>query len=68
VAEVLANRQRLSSAPAGPYSQGTAQSGGTVKVEIEHKNAPEGTKTRIKSEGNVQASSRIAYSGVGAIA
>lgn len=68
VAEVLANRQRLSSAPAGPYSQGTAQSGGTVKVEIEHKNAPEGTKTRIKSEGSVQASSRIAYSGVGAIA
>lgn len=63
VADVIANSP---SAPAGPYSQGAAQSGGTVKVEIEHKNAPNGLKTKVKSEGNVQASSRIAYSGVGA--
>jgi len=63
VADVIANRLP---APAGPYSQGAAQSGGTVKVEIEHKNAPDGLKTKVKSEGNVQASSRIAYSGVGA--
>ncbi|WP_248769132.1 lytic transglycosylase domain-containing protein [Pseudomonas sp. MWU12-2345] len=57
------------SAPQGPYTQGAQQaSGGVVKVEIEHKNTPEGTKTKVKSVGNVQASSRIAYSGVGAIA
>lgn len=57
-------------APQGPYTQGAAQpgGGGTVKVEIEHKNAPEGLKTTVKSEGNTQASSRIAYSGVGGIA
>ena len=57
-------------APEGPYTQGAAQasSNGSVKVEIEHKNAPEGLKTKVKSDGNVQASSRIAYSGLGAIA
>lgn len=70
VAEVIANRVPAPSpAPAGPYSQGGAQqNGGSVKVEIEHKNAPEGLKTKVKSDGNVQASSRIAYSGMGAIA
>ncbi|WP_338571977.1 phage tail tip lysozyme [Pseudomonas canadensis] len=70
VAEVIANRVPApSSAPAGPYSQGAAQqNGGSVKVEIEHKNAPEGLKTKVKTDGNVQASSRIAYSGMGAIA
>jgi len=70
VAEVIANRVPAPSpAPAGPYSQGAAQqNGGSVKVEIEHKNAPEGLKTKVKSDGNVQASSRIAYSGMGAIA
>ena len=70
VAEVIANRGPAPSpAPAGPYSQGAAQqNGGSVKVEIEHKNAPEGLKTKVKSDGNVQASSRIAYSGMGAIA
>lgn len=59
-----------SAAPQGPYTQGAAQpgGGGTVKVEIEHKNAPEGLKTTVKAEGNTQASSRIAYSGVGGIA
>ncbi|WP_110947413.1 phage tail tip lysozyme [Pseudomonas bohemica] len=56
-------------APQGPYSQGaTGGEGGTVKVEIQHKNAPEGTKTKVETSGNVQASSRIAHSGVGAIA
>ncbi|MCO7569367.1 lytic transglycosylase domain-containing protein [Pseudomonas chlororaphis] len=56
-------------APQGPYTQGAVQpGGGTVKVEIEHKNAPDGTKTKVQSAGNVQASSRVAYSGVGAIA
>lgn len=71
VAEVIANRPLSppAQAPAGPYSQGAAQpGGGTVKVEIEHKNAPEGLKTKVKSDGNVQASSRIAYSGMGAVA
>ncbi|MEA9997049.1 MULTISPECIES: phage tail tip lysozyme [unclassified Pseudomonas] len=65
----------LSAAPAGPYTkpadageQGSGGSNGTVKVEIEHKNMPEGTKVNVKTEGNVQASSRIAYSGVGSIA
>lgn len=57
-------------APEGPYTQGAAQgaTNGSVKVEIEHKNAPEGLKTKVKSDGNVQASSRIAYSGMGAVA
>ncbi|MFA7942065.1 phage tail tip lysozyme [Pseudomonas brenneri] len=70
VADVIANRMAAPApAPAGPYSQGAAQqTGGSVKVEIEHKNAPEGLKTKVKSDGNVQASSRIAYSGMGAIA
>jgi len=70
LADVIANRVPAPSpAPAGPYSQGAAQqNGGSVKVEIEHKNAPEGLKTKVKSDGNVQASSRIAYSGMGAIA
>lgn len=73
----LANQLTLPAlAPAGPYSKpadangaaGAAGPTGTVKVEIEHKNLPEGTKVNVKSEGNVQASSRIAYSGVGSIA
>lgn len=70
VAEVIANRVPAPvPAPAGPYSEGAAkQNGGSVKVEIEHKNAPEGLKTKVKSDGNVQATSRIAYSGMGAIA
>ena len=70
VAEVIANRVPAPSpAPAGPYSQGAAQqNGGSVKVEIEHKNAPEDLKTKVKTDGNVQATSRIAYSGMGAIA
>jgi len=59
---------RAVAAPQGPVTSNTEQGGGTVKVEIEHKNAPEGTKVNVKSEGNVQASSRIAYSGVGSIA
>lgn len=70
LADIIANRVPAPSpAPAGPYSQGAAQqNGGSVKVEIEHKNAPDGLKTKVKSDGNVQASSRIAYSGMGAIA
>lgn len=70
VADVIANRLPVPApAPAGPYSQGAAQqNGGSVKVDIELKNAPEGSKTKVKSDGNVQASSRIAYSGMGAIA
>lgn len=57
-------------APEGPYTQGAAQAStnGSVKVEIEHKNAPEGMKTKVKSDGNVQASSRVAYTGMGAVA
>lgn len=64
-------------APAGPYTKpadaggGSADAGGTggtVKVEIEHKNLPEGTKVSVKAQGNVEASSRIAHSGVGNIA
>jgi hypothetical protein len=64
-------------APAGPYtkpadpgvgSADTGGTGGTVKVEIEHKNLPEGTKVSVKAQGNVEASSRIAHSGVGNIA
>ncbi|MGY2681676.1 phage tail tip lysozyme [Pseudomonas tolaasii] len=57
-------------APDGPYTQGAAQAStnGSVKVEIEHKNAPEGMKTKVKSDGNVQASSRVAYTGMGAVA
>ena len=68
--------QLAAPAPAGPYTRSATQDtagsagagGGTVKVEIEHKNAPEGTKTKVETKGNVQASSRIARSGVGAIA
>jgi hypothetical protein len=56
-------------APQGPYSQGASPAGGgKVHVEVEIKGAPEGTKVQVKTEGNTQASSRIAYSGVGAIA
>jgi len=73
----LANQLDLPQlAPTGPYtkpadpSDGAAagNTGGTVKVEIEHKNMPEGTKVNVKADGNVQASSRIAHSGVGNIA
>ena len=70
------NLPPLSAAPAGPYAKpadasaapGAGGTAGIVKVEIEHKNMPEGTKVNVKTEGDVQASSRIAYSGVGSIA
>ena len=70
ISKVKAGMAAPVEAPSGPYTQGAAQAapGGTVKVEIEHRNAPEGIKTKVKSDGNVQTSSRIAYSGVGAIA
>jgi hypothetical protein len=69
------NLPPLTAAPAGPYAKpadpngapGAGGTTGTVKVEIEHKNMPEGTKVNVKSEGNVQASSRISHSGVGSI-
>lgn len=70
ISKVKAGMAAPVEAPSGPYTQGAAQAapGGTVKVEIEHRNAPEGLKTKVKSDGNVQTSSRIAWSGVGAIA
>lgn len=70
ISKVKAGMSAPSEVPSGPYTQGAAQpgGGGTVKVEIEHKNAPEGMKTTVKSEGNAQATSRVAYSGVGGIA
>ncbi|MCF6763842.1 phage tail tip lysozyme [Pseudomonas fragi] len=58
----------LSKAPEGPYSSGVQNQGGKVQVNIEHANAPEGMKVNAKAEGNVEVSSRVAYSGVGAIA
>lgn len=55
-------------APAGPYAQGAAKSEESkIHVEVELKNAPEGTKAKVKSEGPAQASSRVGYSGVGVI-
>ena len=58
----------LSKAPEGPYSSGVQNQGGKVQVNIEHANAPEGMKVSSKAEGKVEVSSRVAYSGVGAIA
>ena len=58
----------LNKAPEGPYSGGVQNQGGKVQVNIEHANAPEGMKVNAKAEGNVEVSSRVAYSGVGAIA
>ncbi|MBB4863354.1 hypothetical protein HNP46_002201 [Pseudomonas nitritireducens] len=56
-------------APQGPISSGAVQvQESKVHVEVELKNAPEGTKAQVKTQGNAQATSRIAYSGVGAIA
>lgn len=53
-------------APEGPYSAGGAKDG-VVKVEVELKNAPAGTRAKAKAEGNAVASQpRIGYSGVGA--
>lgn len=57
-----------SAAPVGPYSNGVQNQGGKVQVNIEHANAPEGMKVNAKAEGNVEVSSRVSYSGVGAIA
>ena len=58
----------LSKAPEGPYSSGAQNQGGKVQVNIEHANAPEGMKVNAKAEGKVEVTSRVAYSGVGAIA
>jgi len=54
-------------APKGPYNMGNVPgpTNGKVKVEVELKGATEGTKVSVQSEGNVQGSSRIAYTGVG---
>lgn len=52
-------------------TQGAAQgagSGGKIQVDVNLKGAPEGTTAKVKAQGNTQASSRIAYNGVGAIA
>ncbi|KTT24267.1 hypothetical protein SB14R_10510 [Pseudomonas oryzihabitans] len=56
-------------APAGPYSQGAGKvENSKIQLEIEMKNAPEGTKAKVKSaEGPAQVSSRVGYSGVGAL-
>ncbi|PMQ04158.1 hypothetical protein DyAD56_15835 [Dyella sp. AD56] len=65
------------SAPAGPYaagspnadSAGASQVNGRVHVEVTLPNAPPGTQAKVKStDGSVTASTRIGYSGVGAIA
>lgn len=58
----------INKAPEGPYSGGAQNQSGKVQVNIEHANAPEGMKVNAKAEGNVEVSSRVAYSGVGAIA
>lgn len=58
----------INKAPEGPYSNGAQNQGGKVQVNIEHANAPEGMKVNAKAEGNVEVSSRVSYSGVGAIA
>jgi hypothetical protein len=53
-------------APQGPITSNTAEpANGKLHLEIAHVNAPEGTKSRLKDEGNFLASSRISYSGVG---
>nr|WP_314638133.1 phage tail tip lysozyme [uncultured Pseudomonas sp.] len=54
-------------APKGPYNMGNVPgpTNGKVKVEVDLKGATEGTKVSVQSEGNVQGSSRIAYTGVG---
>lgn len=53
-------------APRGPISSNTTDpASGKLHLEIAHVNAPEGTKSRLKDEGNILASSRISYSGVG---
>lgn len=53
-------------APQGPITSNTAEPvNGKLHLEIAHVNAPEGTKSRLKDEGNILASSRISYSGVG---
>jgi hypothetical protein len=53
-------------APQGPITSNTAEpANGKLHLEIAHINAPEGTKSRLKDEGNFLASSRISYSGVG---
>lgn len=53
-------------APQGPITSNTAEPvNGKLHLEIAHVNAPEGTKSRLKDEGNFLASSRISYSGVG---
>lgn len=54
-------------APAGPYSQGAKVDDSKIHVEVELKGAPEGTKAKVKSEGPAQVSSRVGYSGVGAV-
>lgn len=55
-------------APAGPYTKGAAKAEESkIHVEVELKGAPEGTKAKVKSEGPAQASSRVGYSGVGAV-
>ena len=59
-----------SGAPQGPYSQAAPQvsGGGKVQVEVTIAGAPEGTKATVKAQGNAQATSRVAYTGVGGIA
>ena len=53
--------------PDGPYSSGAAAKDGSVKVEVELKNAPAGTTASAKTKGNASAAPvRIGYSGVGA--
>lgn len=53
--------------PDGPYSSGAAAKDGSVKVEVELKNAPAGTTATAKTKGNASAAPvRIGYSGVGA--
>ncbi|MEO8641762.1 lytic transglycosylase domain-containing protein [Pseudomonas sp.] len=68
ISKVKAGMAAPTEAPSGPYTQGAAQgggSGGKVQVDVNLKGAPEGTTATVESQGNTQASSRIAYTGVG---
>lgn len=56
-------------APQGPITGRDAQAQNSkIQVEVELKNAPEGTKARVKSTEGIPVSSRISLTGVGGIA
>lgn len=56
-------------APQGPITGRDAQvQNSKIQLEVELKNAPEGTKARVKSTEGIPVSSRISLTGVGGIA